>query len=118
MVAIARMASTSSRDAPGANRCKAYALRHQHAGVRNHAVDHRFDKGAMIADEDDDRALFARNVVQRVSLAVGGRKPELRRRVSRRTWVAVAAITHLLVPKYMLTTTCRGAVSKACSRVA
>ena len=34
----------------------------------------------MVADEDDDRAFFARNVVQCVSLAVGGRKPELRRR--------------------------------------
>jgi len=34
----------------------------------------------MVADEDDDRALFARNVVQCVSLAVGGRKPKLRRR--------------------------------------
>src|SRR5258705_11894171 len=50
-----------------ANRGKAYALRHQHAGVRNYAVDHRFDIGAMVADEDDDRALFARNVVQCVS---------------------------------------------------
>src|SRR5436190_13046481 len=34
----------------------------------------------MVTDEDDDRASFARNVVQCVSLAVGGRKPELRRR--------------------------------------
>src|ERR1700732_4976213 len=34
----------------------------------------------MVADEDDDRAIFARNVVQCVSLAVGGRKPKLRRR--------------------------------------
>src|ERR1700722_11945427 len=34
----------------------------------------------MVADEDDARAFFARNVVQCVSLAVGGRKPELRRR--------------------------------------
>src|SRR5215471_21835919 len=33
----------------------------------------------MVADEDDDRAFFARNVVQCVSLAVGGRKPKLRR---------------------------------------
>lgn len=32
----------------------------------------------MVADEDDDRAFFARNVVQCVSLAVGGRKPKLR----------------------------------------
>src|SRR6266478_2057389 len=36
--------------------------------------------GTMVADEDDDRAFFARNVVQCVSLAVGGRKPKLRRR--------------------------------------
>jgi hypothetical protein len=34
----------------------------------------------MVADEDDDRAFFARNVVQCVSLAVGGWKLELRRR--------------------------------------
>src|SRR6185503_15548351 len=38
--------------------------------------------------------------------------------VSRTTWVAVVAISHLLVPKYMLTTACRGTVSKACSPVA
>jgi hypothetical protein len=63
-----------------ANRHKAYAFRHQHTGVRNHAVDHRFDIGAMIADENDDRAFFARNFIQCVSLAVGGRKPKLRRR--------------------------------------
>src|SRR5215475_592138 len=62
-----------------ANRRKAYALRHQHAGVRNHAVDHRFDIAAMVADEDDDRAFFARNIVQCVSLAISGRKPKLRR---------------------------------------
>src|SRR5258706_11888011 len=36
--------------------------------------------GTMVTDEDDDRAFFARNVVQCVSLAIGGRKPELRRR--------------------------------------
>src|SRR5262249_22215610 len=54
-----------------ANRRKADALRHQLAGIRNHAVDHRFDVGAMVADEDDDRAFFARNVVEYVSLAVG-----------------------------------------------
>src|ERR1700675_2849525 len=38
--------------------------------------------------------------------------------VSRTTWVAVVAISHLLVPKYLLTTACRGTVSKACSPVA
>ena len=41
-----------------------------------------------------------------------------RRPVSRTTWVAVAAISHLLVPKYMLTVACQGPVSKACWRVA
>src|SRR5437016_9058747 len=34
----------------------------------------------MVADEDDDGALFAHKVVQCVSLAVGRRKPKLRRR--------------------------------------
>jgi hypothetical protein len=34
----------------------------------------------MVANEDDDRAFFARNVVQCVSLAIGGWKPELSRR--------------------------------------
>src|SRR5215471_16597478 len=34
----------------------------------------------MVTDEDDDRALFACNVVQCVSLAVGARKPKLCRR--------------------------------------
>src|SRR5438105_3082427 len=34
----------------------------------------------MVADEDHDGALFARKVVQCVSLAVGRRKPKLRRR--------------------------------------
>src|SRR5258708_40299698 len=38
--------------------------------------------------------------------------------VSRTPWVAVVAISHLLVSKYMLTTACRGIVSKACSRAA
>src|SRR5258708_39605580 len=38
--------------------------------------------------------------------------------VSRTPWVAVVAISHLLVSKYMLTTACRGTVSKACSRAA
>jgi hypothetical protein len=37
--------------------------------------------------------------------------------VSRTAWVAVAAISHLLVHKYTLTAACRGAVSKACSPV-
>src|SRR6516162_1498944 len=69
-----------------ANRRKAYAFRHQHAGVRNHAVDHRFDIRTMIADENDDRALFARNVVQYVNLTVGGRKPKLRRRRIENDW--------------------------------
>ena len=41
-----------------------------------------------------------------------------RRPVSRTTWVAVAAISHLLVPKYVLTAACQGPVSKACWRVA
>src|SRR5258707_8139986 len=72
----------------------------------------------MVTDEDDDRAFFARNVVQCVSLAIGGRKPELRRRRVKNAWVAVVAISHLLVSKYMLTTACRGTVSKACSRAA
>ena len=40
----------------------------------------RFNIGTMVADEDDDRAFFARNVIQCVSLSVGGRKPELSRR--------------------------------------
>jgi hypothetical protein len=34
----------------------------------------------MIADEDDDRALFAGHVLERVSSAVRRRKPEVRRR--------------------------------------
>jgi hypothetical protein len=38
--------------------------------------------------------------------------------VSRTPWVAVVAISHLLVSKYMLNTACRGTVSKACSRAA
>ena len=33
----------------------------------------------MAADEDDDRSFFARNIIQCVSLAVGGRKPKLGR---------------------------------------
>jgi len=33
----------------------------------------------MVADEDDDRAFFARNVIQCVRLSVGGGKPELSR---------------------------------------
>src|SRR5437667_12523847 len=36
--------------------------------------------------------------------------------VSRTTWVAVVAISHLLVPQYMLTTACRGTVSTRQSR--
>src|SRR5215475_14036169 len=101
-----------------ANRRKAYALRHQHAGVRNHAVDHRFNIGTMVADEDDDRAFFARNVVQCVSLAVGGRKPELRRRRIKND--LSSCCRHIAPPcaKYTLTTACHGTVSKACSPVA
>src|SRR5690349_6982457 len=47
-----------------ANRREAYVLRHQYTGVRNHAIDHRLDIGTMVADEGDDRAFCASNVVQ------------------------------------------------------
>jgi len=32
----------------------------KHAGIRDEPVDHRFDIGAVIANEDDHRAVFAR----------------------------------------------------------
>src|SRR5437870_13650156 len=73
----------------------------------------------MVADEDDHRALFARNVVQCVSLAVGGRKPKLRRRRIKND--LGSCCRHIAPPcaqKYMLTTACRGTVSNACSPVA
>ena len=61
----------------------------------------------MVADEDDDRAFFARNVIQCVSLSVGGRKPELsRRRI--KNGLGSCCLSHLLAPKYMLTTARRG----------
>jgi hypothetical protein len=73
----------------------------------------------MVTDEDDDRAFFARNVVQCLSLAIGGRKPELRRRRVKNALGNCCPISHLLVPKYMLTTACRGTCfQKSCSRVA
>jgi len=59
---------------------EADALLHQHARIGDKAVDHGFDVRAMIADEDDHRALLAGDVGERVGLAIGGGKPERRRR--------------------------------------
>src|SRR5450631_1822547 len=61
-----------------ANGGEANALRHEHAGICGKPVDHRFDIGAVVANKDDHRAVFARDVAERISPAIGGRKPEIR----------------------------------------
>src|SRR5215813_3895829 len=72
----------------------------------------------MVTDEDDDRAFFARNVVQCVSLAVGGRKPELRRRRIKND--LGSRCRHIAPPCAQIYADdgLRGQVSKARSRVA
>ena len=66
----------------GADRREADALGHQSLGIAYEPVDDGFDVGAVIADEHDHRALAARDIVERIGLAVGCRQAEFRRRRS------------------------------------
>src|SRR5262249_31347081 len=63
----------------GRYRDEADSLRLQDPDVRDHARQDRLNIRAVIADEDDDRALLSGNVSERVTLAVGPGQVEIGR---------------------------------------
>ena len=79
-----QMSLRDSSPRRSSNRCKAYALRHQDAGVRNHAVDHRFDIGTIV------------RLASRLWKQVPGRPP------SAYIWAQAGAIWRQQLPKSFL----------------
>ena len=64
----------------------------QHLAVLHQPIDDGLHVGAVIADEDDHRALRAGDILQRIGLAVGCRQPEIGAGVPSTVDAAVAAM--------------------------
>src|SRR5262249_48346377 len=61
-----------------ADRRKSDSLAEQRARIRNHPVNHGLHVWAVIAEEDDHRAVLAGDIGERIGAPVGRRQPELR----------------------------------------